>query len=219
MTEFVNAATSFPTIIFTVLLGVVLVYWVIAMLSGGLDLTTGGGGGSAEALDGLGQGGGGGPLSSIFEALGIGTVPSAIVASLLVVFAWFFSLVGMSFVETLTMSAGVTAVITLGVVVAAMALSMLLTVFATKPIGRMFAHTEGQGRSAMVGRTCVVRTQRVDDSFGQAELTDAEGASLVVDVRSTGDHQFVRGDMALVISFDDEADAFVIAPTDLDLAR
>jgi hypothetical protein len=217
MTDFLSAATSFPTIIFTVLLGVVLVYWLIALFSGGLEVGTGGGGGgSLEALDGIGSGGGG-FFSSIFEALGIGTVPTAIVASLLVVFAWFFSLVGTSFIDTLALSAGVAAVLTAGVVVTAMALSAVLTIFATKPIGRLFVHTEGQGRHSLVGRTCVVRTQRVDDSFGQAEVTDFEGASLVVDVRAANGHEFSRGDVALVIAFDDDADAFLIAPADQSL--
>jgi hypothetical protein len=238
MSDFIEAALSFPTVVFSVLLGVTIVYWVFTLLTGGLQLGTGGGGGGGgllDTLDGLdgaadgtlGGGGGGngnvfdgleggkgGIFSDLTDALGLGTVPSAVILSLLVLFAWFFSLVGTSFVDSLALGGLATALLTVGVVVLAITVSIGTTMLVTKPIGRLFVHTEGQARAALVGRTCVVQTGRVDHTFGQAEVTDAEGASLLVPVRTTGDTRFVRGDTALLIDYDDDLDAYIVATVD-----
>lgn len=231
MDDFIDAALAFPTIVFTVLLGATIIYWVFTLLTGGLQLGTGGGGGGGGLLDGLdaapGSGGGssnvfdamdgpggGGLLSDLVDGLGIGTVPNAIILSLLVLFAWFFSLVGNAFVDSLSVSSLVALVLTIGVVVVSVTFSVGTTMVATKPIGRLFVHTEGQARAALIGRTCIVQTQRVDAAFGQAEVLDAEGASLVVPVRSTGDLRFRRGDTALLIDYDDDLDAYIVATVD-----
>lgn len=239
MSEFIGAALSFPTVVFSVLLGIALVYWVFTILTGGLQLGTGGGGGgggllealdgidgssdgvlgggggggSAEALDG-GGGGGDGPAAQLFDALGIGTVPTAIVLSLLVLFSWFFSLVGMSVVDSLSTSGIVSGLLTIVVVLGALAAGTFLTILTTKPLGRLFVAVEGQARASLLGRVCVVQTQRVDATFGQAEVTDPDGASLLVQVRTTAPHSFRRGEAALLVDFDDDLDAFLVAPVD-----
>jgi hypothetical protein len=237
MSEFIGAALSFPTVVFSVLLGITLVYWVFTILTGGLQLGTGGGGGGGgllDALDGLdgssdgvlgggggsadvvdgGGGGGEGPAAQLFDALGIGTVPTAIVLSLLVLFSWFFSLVGMSVVDSLSTSGVVSGLLTIVVVLGALAAGTFLTVLTTKPLGRLFVTVEGQARASLLGRVCVVQTQRVDATFGQAEVTDPDGASLLVQVRTTAPHSFRRGEAALLVDFDDDLDAFLVAPVD-----
>lgn len=232
MSDFIEAALSFPTVVFSVLLGVTVVYWVFTLLTGGLQVGTGGGGGGGGVLDALdgsggpGSGGGGnvfdgleggrggGLFSDLTDALGIGTIPGAIILSLVVLFAWFFSLIGMSFVDSLSLGGGVAALLTLGVVVVAITFGIGATMIATKPIGRLFVATEGQARATLLGRTCVVQTRRVDTTFGQAEVTDAEGASLMVPVRATGDTRFVRGDTALLIDYDDDLEAYIVAAVD-----
>ncbi len=240
MTEFIDAALSFPTVVLTIMLVVSVVYWVAAIVGGGLEMGTGGGGGGSDLLDGLaggggggdgmldmfdGQGGGGGdgaldtgggrgPVGTVLESLGIGTVPTAIVLSLLVLFAWFFSLVGNSFVDSLALSATAGLLATLAVMLVAAVLAVLLTMVSTRPVARLFVHTEAQARSSLIGRTCVVQTQRVDSGFGQAEVTDPEGATLLVQVRTQAGNELHRGDTGLLVTYDDDLDAFIVAPAD-----
>ena len=75
MGGFVEAVLSFPTVLFTPLLLVVVGYWVV-VVAGGADPDTDGGSGSFLGFAGLGG------------------VPVSIPLSLLVVFLWFGSLAG-----------------------------------------------------------------------------------------------------------------------------
>ena len=47
----------------------------------------------------------------------------------------------------------------------------------------VFATNPGIDRHHLIGRTCTVRTGRVDEGFGQAEVLDADGASHLIHVR------------------------------------
>src|SRR4051812_49976174 len=73
MGGFVDAALSFPTVMFSFLLAVVVLYW-LAVLFGGAD------------TDSLG--------GDAFGGLGLGGVPVTVALSLLVAVAWFVSLAG-----------------------------------------------------------------------------------------------------------------------------
>jgi hypothetical protein len=69
MTEFLHAALSFPTVIFSFLLAVVVLYW-LAVITGLFD------------------------LEDDVPWLGLGGVPAGIVLSLLIALAWLLSLIG-----------------------------------------------------------------------------------------------------------------------------
>jgi len=58
-----------------------------------------------------------------------------------------------------------------------------------------------------IGKLCKVRTSRVDEAFGEAEL-EYEGAGLVVKVRTNTDSKLSKGDMALVIGFNKDTNTF-----------
>ena len=99
----IAAATSFPTAIYTVLLGVVLVYWLLAIVgmvdfeSSGIDLDI-----EAHAdasADDLGA------IASYVVAFGLSGVPFSIVVSLLVLVGW--TLTFLAGVTVLAMCAGV----------------------------------------------------------------------------------------------------------------
>ena len=56
-----------------------------------------------------------------------------------------------------------------------------------------------------------LRTGRVDARFGQAECADG-GAGLLIEVRCDVQNELQRGSQALIVSFDDEREAYVIEP-------
>jgi hypothetical protein len=103
----VDVSLQFPTIVFTIALGIALVYWAfvligaldIDLLGGGHDVDLGGGGhdlgggGHDAGHDGGGHDGdadGGG----MWHALGLGHVPLTISVSFVVLVAWCASLLG-----------------------------------------------------------------------------------------------------------------------------
>ncbi len=83
---FFGAALSFPAVIFSFALLVVIGYWILVLL-GGIDI---------DALDSAGEGDGGDSDgdSGLVRGLGLGGVPVTVALSLLIVVAWFVSLAG-----------------------------------------------------------------------------------------------------------------------------
>ena len=86
MGSLLQAVTSYPTAIFTVLLSVVMIYWLLAMLglvdfeSSGIDLDLDAHA-DADAAD-LGT------IASYVVALGLNGVPFSVAVSLVVLIAW-----------------------------------------------------------------------------------------------------------------------------------
>lgn len=215
MNDFLTAALGLPTLIFTVGLVLVVAYWVLVIL-GGIDSELFGGGG--DATDGIELGGGGGPVSRLIDALGITTVPSTVVLSFVVLFSWFFSLALSEVVDGWALTGAASLLAGIGVVVVALSLSLPLTALAARPFRGLFVHTPAAMRRSLVGKLCTVRTGSVSDSFGQAEIADEEGASLLVQVRCPEANDLGAGDLALIYAYDDDDEVFIVARADESLS-
>ncbi|WP_424534788.1 hypothetical protein ACOZ38_31945 [Sphaerisporangium viridialbum] len=166
MGEFVDTALSFPAVIFSFLLVVVVGYWALVLLGGaGLDVL--------DADDATGAGHDIGPLG----VLGLGGVPATVAFSLLIAFAWFISLAGTALVGS---PSGGTRAALLAV---ALAWAWVVTRLLVLPLRRVFAVHRAPSRNDFVGRICVIRTGRVGADFGQAEARASDGSSAVIQVR------------------------------------
>ncbi|GGM65807.1 hypothetical protein ACFFX1_49980 [Dactylosporangium sucinum] len=191
MGEFLNANLEFPTVLFTFLLVLVIAYWLIVLL----------GSADTEALDGGAADGFGGFLGSV----GLGGVPATVGLSVLVLVAWFVSLAGATVTEG--------ALLRVAVLVVALVVAWLVTRVLVVPLRRLFPATSGDSRTAFVGRTCVIRTGTVTETFGQAEVTAADGSSAIVQVRQTGTDTFTAGSTAVIYEYDQHGEFFWIVPT------
>jgi hypothetical protein len=190
MGGFVEAALSFPTVLFTPLLVVVIGYWIV-VIAGGAD---------PEAdLDGDA-----GPLGF----LGLRGVPISVVVSLLVVLAWFASLAG---AELLTSIPGWM------VLAGALMLAWLLTRLAVLGLARLWPAGPGASRSDFLGLTCVIRTGTVTRTFGQAEVHAPDGSSAIVQVRSPRTDDLRAGSRALLFDVDPDGEFFWVVPADIAL--
>jgi hypothetical protein len=251
MLEVLSLSTSFPGVVYTVGLGVMLIYWAFVMV-GVVDL----GEGSEGALDGLGAegaakgvlegatkgvlegaakgalegsikgalegmaDGGDGPgdggdgheasaLAALMSALRLNQVPATVVLSLLVTFSWLLCVVAMQVVGRAAPAiSGVAGWVSL---FGAPILAVPMTSLTVRPLASVFAHRRAPSRSDLVGKTCVVRTGTVTDRFGEGTIEDG-GAGLVVRLRVDGGECLKRGDTALIVDWDAERDAFVVAP-------
>jgi hypothetical protein len=240
MAEVFVLALSFPSVVFTVLLGVVLVYWAFVMvgvlhigegsegaLDGHIDGATKGmlegavdhlGGGHADVGD-IGGGDGdldldaddsGGALAAIMSALHLRSVPATVVFSFVITFSWLVSVVGMQLLTRL--APGLRGIpLSLAVLVGAFVLSLPLTSLAARPLARVFAPRHAPVKSDFIGRTCVVRTGSVTAKFGEATLNDG-GAGLVLRVRVEGGKQLGRGEQALIVDYDAERETYLVEP-------
>lgn len=167
----------------------------------------------ADGADGLLDGGGDAVVTpeSLEDPSGI--VPTSIKLSLFVLFGWIFSFVGMIVAPQVT-------VFTLGgfgLILAVAAVSVVLafgaTAMAVRPLSRLLVIPHATTRGELVGRVCTIMTQRVDESFGQAEVV-VDSVPLLVQVRSNEPDTFRRGRKALIFQYDPIQEIFRVTPYD-----
>jgi hypothetical protein len=215
-----EASAQFPTVVFTIGLGVAVIYWLFVLL-GALDIDmfgdaegaakgvgdalTGGAKGGAEGLKGIkldaDDAGGGG----LWAGLGLSKVPITISVSVIFLVCWVLSLGAMHYLSS--EAAWVSAMVLPGALIVGLPISGLLV----RPLGHVFELKEGKSNKDYVGHTCTITTGRVDDGFGQATVEDG-GTVLVIPVRCDRSDVLARGDKALIIDFDTGRQAYVVEP-------
>jgi hypothetical protein len=189
MGEFVDAALSFPAVVFTFLLAAVVIYWLLVLI-GTLDVEIG----DLELADGVGLGG----------------VPVTVTASVLVTVSWFVSLAGAVVIDGLgTLARTLVGVLVLVVAVTA---GLVAAGLVAVPLRRLYVTGGEASRVDFVGRECVIRTGSVTESFGQAEVAAVDGSSSIIQVRQTGEHAFTNGHRALIFDYDTDGEFFWVAP-------
>lgn len=207
MLSFLEAATSYPTVIYTALLALVLFYWLLALVglvdldSGGLDVDTDLHA-DADAND-LGE------LASYLVAFGLNGVPFSVVVTLLVLVAWTIScLAGMWILPmvptTLLRIAGGTAVMLMS-----FAAALPVTAQAIRPMRGLFVTHSAVSNTALVGQTCRVLTISVDEKFGRAEVS-TRGAGLNIRVWAHTPNSLAKGSLARIVEYDATAERYLI---------
>ncbi|OLR90840.1 hypothetical protein [Actinokineospora bangkokensis] len=201
MRDLIVAALSFPAALFTFLLAVAVVFWVLVAL--GLS--------GVEALDGV-DGTGGATLAG----LGLGGVPISVALSLVVALSWSGCLAGTLLLPVDGLSRVAVIGQSFAVLLAAVLVAVLLTRLVVVALRRVFAAPAPPALANYVGLVCVVRTGRVDGSFGQAEVTALDGSTTLVQVRQSGAEPLRVGSRAVVHGYDPDGGFFRVAPVDLD---
>ena len=206
MAEFIAALFAFPTGIMSVLLLLVLAYWLLVIIGGldmdMLDVDVDTGGGDPEVETESGSGGG------ILGALGLGGVPLTVVVSLLVLFSWTLTAISSQLWNGV---AGL--IVGSAAVLASLGIGLGATIIAIKPLRALFNSPGAPSRASLIGKVCTVTTLRVDGDFGQARYE--EGADdMLLQVRASSAHELSKGSRVLVISQHEHGDHFNVIPYD-----
>ena len=178
MEGFLQTALSFPTVLFSFLLILAIIYWGIVALGmveiDVLDLD------AESVVDGAGQAEG---LAALLAKLKLNGVPVTLVLTLLSFFAWFLCY----FVQLWLLSALSLGWLRypLGAVVAVGALFLAAPLAATlcRPLRPLFRKLESTSSKSVLGQVAVVRSGRVTLQHGEALLEDG-GAGLILKVRA-----------------------------------
>jgi hypothetical protein len=204
MEIFLQTALSFPTVLFSFLLCLAIVYWAIVAL--GLvevDLL------DVEA-DSLLAGEG---VAALLSKLKLNGVPVTLVLSLLFAGAWFLSY----FAELLVLSHLPLGLLRypLGLVVAVVALGLSLPVAALicSPLRPLFHKAEAVTRKSVLGQTAMVRSGRVTLEHGEAVLEDG-GAGLILKVRADEALGLKRGDRVVLLEYLEAQHAYRVITED-----
>ncbi|MFP6862439.1 hypothetical protein [Pseudomonas sp.] len=203
MDIFLQNALAFPTLIFSFLLSLMMVYWLFAALGAVeidvLDIE----GDSALEGDGLQAEG----LAGLLLKLGLGGVPITIVLTLLAMFSWVISYL----IESLLLSHLPLGWLRypLGLVVAVGVLFVAVPPAAAlcKPLRKLFLKFEAPASRSFLGQTAVVRSSRVTLNHGEATLEDG-GAGLILKVQADELKGFKRGDHVVLLEYLEAENAY-----------
>lgn len=195
MTLFLTTSLGYPTLAWSIVLGGLLLFWLVAAL-GMLGM---------DALDiDLGDGDAGGMASR----LGLDGLPTLVVLSVLAFFAWILTY----FVQLLVL-APLPALLRYGLGTVVLLLSpvpaILLTALVLRPLRRLVLRMRPLPAASLLGRVAVVRTPEVDAHHGMAELDDG-GAGLILQVRHDGDAPILRGERVVLLEHDLQANTWKV---------
>lgn len=228
MTVFLAAIVAFPTVVFSGLLAVCILYWLFVVigaaeidlldLDGAMDgsvecVAEAAGEAAAEAameaasegaLDGAVDAAEGGVLIGLLSSR-LKAAPLTVTISVFALSGWILSFLGMQHLG------GILPASFIGVAVFGLTLviAMPLTLTLIQPLGPIFRPVVGRSRSDLAGHSCHVTTGRVDVRFGQAEVT-IDRDHLVIQVRSKVGNGLGRGDEALIIEYSEADEAYLI---------
>ena len=176
MDALLTLIVGWPTGVYTVLLGVVVLYWLMALVGvvnfdhGHLHI---------DAHHEVPNHSGGEHLSTIagyVVAFGLSGVPFSIVISLVTLIAWVITGLISQYLLSWVPTAPLRAVAGLAVAVLALAPSIFLTALLVQPIRGLFVRHTARSSQGLIGLYCRVTTLTVGEAFGQAEGADHTGS-------------------------------------------
>lgn len=210
MAEFLQACLVFPTVIFSLLLSLTLLYWLSVCL-GALDIDlfdidTDLGGADPE-FDVDTDTDTHGLFADLLARLDLTEIPLTVSLSLFSLLGWLISFVAVDLLG------GVATTLVLGAAlwVGASAISLLLTSRVAQLLKPAFRTHYAPSNRGFVGKVCEITTLKVDERYGQAQLDDG-GAGLLIQVRSSDAAQLTRGSSALIFDYDTEQQIFHVKP-------
>lgn len=195
MELFLQVVLSFPTVLFSVLFCLVLIYWLAVALGSVevdlLDVSI------DSSLNGAGHVEG---VAGLLSKLKLNDVPVTVVVTLLTLTGWLISyLVEVWLLRYLPL--GVLR-FPLGLIVAIGALILAVPVCAAicRPLRPLFRKAEATSSKTVLGQVALVRSGKVTLQHGEAVLEDG-GAGLILRVRADETQGFKRGDRVVLLEY------------------
>lgn len=220
MIEFVTAAFAPANALFTVLLLVLGLYWLLVILgaldidlfhvelpNGDLDAGADVDAEAGGAMDGVGPG----LFRSVLHFFYVGEVPTMLLASIMVLSLWTFSMLGNHYLNPEGSGA-----MALAIFIGNFAVSTVVLKFVALPLRRFYLilNKDYNAPADVVGSVCTIVTTRVTaQKMGQAEVA-TKGTPLLLNVLARDGHAFQKGQEAVVVAKDDAKGVYRIAPVE-----
>lgn len=194
--------SSFPTAIPTVVLAILLIYWLLSIvgivdLGDNLelefhhhDLHAGHHDTDVHALAGY------------LVAMGLGGVPLSIAITALTFFTWMFTALLHEYLLVWVPTMLLQVALGAGILLVAAALSIPVSAQLIKPLRGLFVKHHARSNSSLVGLNCRIVTQSVDEKFGRAEVRDS-GASLNIRVWAQTPNTLTKNSDAVILAYDE----------------
>jgi hypothetical protein len=193
MEAFVLNIFSYPTVFFTVILLLMVCYWLFAILGMvdidvlelDLDIDS-----DLDSLTGL---------AGLMVTLGLTGVPVTLVLTLLALLGWWISYFIVHFFFFWSEPSLLSYVAGTAVIAFAIAASIPVTAQLIKPLKPLFKKVYTPApEKVLLGQACRVRSTRVDENFGEA-TADLDGASLILKIRADAEKGLSNGDIVVLL--------------------
>ncbi len=181
---------SFPTVVFSIMLGVTICLSLISMLGvfdfdADIDVDV--------DVDASEVGG----FTSFISTMGFTGVPIMFVLTILSLTSWVISYTCVWLMPFGLMDSVLKWPIGAAILVGSVAIAMPVTSFVIRPLKKFFRNAYAPApKKELVGKTCRVRSSRVDEHFGEGDV-QAQGASLIIQIRSN--KNFKTNDQVVII--------------------
>lgn len=209
MVQLFNVASQFPTVIYSTLLGVVVIYWLVGML-GLIDLDFGGDVDVDADIDAdidVNVGG----LTGLFLTFGLTGVPFTLVISIIILICWLISFYLQLYLLSWLPDGWLYYLMGAITDFVVFLVSLPITAVIIRPLKGMFKSVETATSHHLVGSEGTVVTGKVTDKFGQARVFN-DGAEILLDVRCDDQHTLSKGDKVLLIEYTTDSHTYIIAP-------
>ena len=209
MEQLLEVASQFPTVIYSTVLGVVVVYWLIGML-GLVDLGLAGDADLELDVDSdvdVSVGG----LTGFMLTFGLTGVPFTLVISIVALICWLISFYLQFYILNWLPDGWLYYLMGSFASFVIFVISLPLTAIVIRPLKGMFKSVETTLSDHLVGNSATIVTGTVSETFGQARLFN-NGAEMLLDVRCDPEHSLKKGDKVLLIEYLTEKYAYIVAP-------
>ena len=192
---------------FTILLGLVIVFWLTTLLGAvsvdsldvdaDIDVDAAG----DDANVGLG-----GMAAAMMRVVNAGYIPLTIVLSILILMMWIASIL-----LNYYFNPGHSMLVAGGFVIAAFVLGVIATKAITQPlVPFMKKLKDAENAAPVIGEVGVVRSIQIDSQYGQVEVERPDGAPALLNARLGVDSEPVpRGTPVVIISIDEKSGVYL----------
>ena len=207
MAQLFEVAAQFPTVIYSALLGIVVVYWVIGLF-GIVDLNLTGDIDADVDADVDGSVGG---LAGLMLTFGLTGVPFTLVISIIILICWLLSFYMQFYLLTWLPDGWLYYVLGAVADFIVFLVALPITAVVIRPLKGMFKSVETTTSHNLVSKDATVATGQVTETFGQARVFN-DGAEILLDVRCAPEHSIKMGDKVLLIDYEKDQHAYIVAP-------
>jgi hypothetical protein len=206
MDPFYQNIASFPTAIYTFLLALCLLYWLLAVL-GLVDLDFldfGMDGANMDVANAETSHSVPDVLAGLMLRLGLYGVPVTLIVSLIALFGWMICYYSVYLLTVMlpevVMSGWVRYLLGLPVLAVTFFVSVLLTGQVIKPLRKFFQSATQHTEKHILGQSAIVRSQTLTETKGEVFFNDG-GAGLILKARAGPGVTFQKGESVVLLEY------------------
>lgn len=200
MGEFIQNIFTFPTVFYSGLLVLVVLYWLIAIL-GVVEID------SLDSEWDLDSDTNVSFVATWLTKFRLDGIPLTITLSFIILVAWILCFLSVHFIYPMLPVGWIQIIMGFWVLVIAPVIAALAVSPFLQPLKPLFKKEPVQNADSLLGQIVRVRSSVVNATFGEAEYKDG-GAGLILKIRASEPNSFTRGDRVILQEYDVDSNTY-----------